>query len=392
MARIHRYTIRTLRAEIEPVATSDFTRFLLDWQGVTRDPRPEGVEALAAVIEQLEGFEAPAVAWESDLLPARLQDYDPDWLDSLCLSGRVLWARLTPARGGATAAPVRSTPIALLTRKNWLLWQGLSDGEHDEPQLSHAARAMAEFLKSHGASFFDDIASGSGLLRSQAEEGLGELVAAGLVNADSFSGLRALLMPAERKRRLAARRSRVARFGLEDAGRWSVIRRTPVATGDAAIEQIALILLRRYGVVFRKMLTREADWLPPWHALLRVYRRLEAQGTIRGGRFVAGVSGEQYALPDAVGALRAVRKRDARGDLVSLSAPDPLSLSGVLTPGPRLPALAGNRVLFRDGVPVAVHAAGQTDFLVAMEPAAEWSARQVLLHRRVSQAPASRPN
>jgi len=191
-------------------------------------------------------------------------------------------------------------------------------------------------------------------------------------------------MPSDRRRRLAARRRRVALFGLEDAGRWSLIRKRDHEPGEDAVERTATILLRRYGVIFRRLLTREAGWLPPWHALLRIYRRLEAQGHIRGGRFVAGVSGEQYGLPDAVGALRAVRRRPQSGELVSLSAADPLNLFGVLTPGARVAALAGNRVLLRDGVPVAAHAGGQTDFLVALEPAAEWAARNALLQKRFS--------
>ena len=226
---------------------------------------------------------------------------------------------------------------------------------------------------------------GTSLLRSQAETALGELVSAGLVNADSFSGLRALLIPQDKKRQLAARRRRVALFGLEDAGRWSLIRKALVerdGRDDAeALEQVADILLRRYGVVFRRLLEREADWLPPWHALLRVFRRLEAQGQIRGGRFVAGMSGEQYALPDAVSAMRAMRKQEARGDLVSLSAADPLNLTGIITPGARVPALTNNRVLYRDGVPVATLTGGQSDFLVEMEPGREWEARQALLRK-----------
>ncbi len=392
LARIHRYTIRTLRAEIEPVSSADFMRFLLDWQGITREPRGEGVEALAAVVEQLQGFELPAAAWEADVLASRLNDYDPNWLDSLCLSGRTLWARLTPAKG-ATAAPVRATPIALLSRKDWALWQSLSDSSRSEVELSHAATALADFLRAHGASFFDDMVSGSGLLRAQAETGLGELVAAGLVNSDSFSGLRALLLPSDRKRRLASRRRRIALFGLEDAGRWSLIRKAATATGSESedIERIAEHLLRRYGVVFRRLLTREAEWLPPWHALLRAYRRLEAQGHIRGGRFVAGMSGEQFALPDAVGALRATRRKPLDEKLVSLSAADPLNLCGILTPGPRVPALASNRVLLRDGVPLAVLAGGQADFLATLDPAAEWAARNALLQKRIVSA-AMRPS
>ena len=390
LARIHRYTIRTLRAEIEPVASADFMRFLLDWQGVTREPRSSGVEALAAIVEQLQGFEIPAAAWEADVLASRLEDYDPNWLDSLCLSGRALWARLTPAKG-ATAAPVRATPIALLSRRDWSLWQALSDESRSQVELSHPATALADYLRSHGASFFDDMVEGSGLLRAQAESGLGELVAAGLVNADSFSGLRAMLLPSDRKRRLASRRRRIALFGLEDAGRWSLIRRSAPGADDGQIERIAEILLRRYGVVFRRLITREAEWLPPWHTLLRAYRRLEAQGHIRGGRFVAGMSGEQFALADAVGALRAIRRRPLDGALVSLSAADPLNLCGILTPGPRVPALAGNRVLLRDGAPLAVLAGGQTDLLATLDPAAEWAARNALLQKRIVPA-ALRPS
>jgi len=389
LARIHRYTIKTLRAEIEPVSSADFMRFLLDWQGVTRQPKPEGVESLAAVIAQLEGYEIPAAAWESDVLAARLNDYDPHWLDSLCLSGRALWARLHPAKS-AGAAPVRSTPVALVTRRNWTLWNSLAAAPREELQLSHGARALHEYLTAQGASFFDDMVGGTALLRSQAETALGELVSAGLVNADSFSGLRALLIPQDKKRQLAQRRRRVALFGLEDAGRWSLIRNGKIANEAESLEQVAEILLRRYGVVFRKLLEREADWLPPWHVLLRVYRRLEAQGKIRGGRFVAGMSGEQYALPDAVSALRAIRKQETRGDLVSLSAADPLNLTGIITPGARVPALTNNRVLFRDGVPVATLTGGQSDFLVEMEPGREWEARQALLRKNLQPAP-SRP-
>jgi ATP-dependent Lhr-like helicase len=382
LARIHRYTIKSLRAEIEPVSSADFMRFLFDWQGVTREPRAQGPEALAAIVAQLEGFELPAAAWEADVLAARMHEYDPNWLDSLCLSGRALWARLTPAKS-ATAAPVRTTPIALLTRRHWPLWRSLCAPVRDLAQLSHAARAMLEHLQAHGASFFDDLVSGAGLLRSQAEDALGELVAAGLVTSDSYSGLRALLIPSDRKRRMAARGRRIAVFGLEDAGRWSLIR-PQQGTETVAIETVAEILLRRYGVVFRRLLEREADWLPPWHALLRVFRRLEAQGRIRGGRFVAGMSGEQFALDEAVAAMRTVRRRANDGRLVSLSAADPLNLAGIVTPGARVPALTGNRLLFRDGAPVATLAGGQTELLVTLEPTLEWSVRQALLRKRMS--------
>ncbi len=390
LARISRYTIRALRARIEPVASADFMRFLLEWQGVTREPQGEGPQALTTVLEQLEGFEVPAIAWERDVLPARMKAYDPSWLDSLCLSGRVVWARLDAPKG-SVAGPVRTTPIALLSRSRLPLWRALSQGQRGKAPLSAGAQAVASMLATRGASFFDEIARASGLLQTQAENALGELVAAGLVSADSFGGLRALLMPLRTKQRLAGRGRRVALFGLEEAGRWSLVQEHPqpaapanandAATDPDLVEQVAWRLLQRYGVVFRRILTREAPWLPPWHALLRTLRRLEAQGHVRGGRFVAGVSGEQYALPEAVTALRAVRQRPVQGALVSLSAADPLNLLGIVTPGERLAALAGNRFVLRDGVPIAVHAAGEIQWLVDLPLNEQWPVRNALLRR-----------
>jgi ATP-dependent Lhr-like helicase len=384
LARISRYTIRTLRAQVEPVASADFMRFLLEWQGVTRAPKGEGPQSLAAVLEQLEGFEIPAVAWERDVLPARLQAYDPGWLDTLCLSGRVLWARLDAPKG-SVAGPVRTTPIALLSRAHFPLWRGFSHRQHGQVTLSSPAQAIAAQLGARGASFFDELMRGSGLLQAQAEGALGELVAAGLVSADSFGGLRALLLPLERKRKLAARGRRVALFGLEEAGRWSLLRPVETTTDPAddpmQVEQVAWRLLQRYGVVFRRILAREAPWMPPWHALLRVLRRLETQGHVRGGRFVAGVTGEQYALPDAIPAMRALRQKKPDGALIALSAADPLNLLGIVTPGERLAAVPGNRFVLRDGVPIAVHAAGEIQFLVKLALPEEWTIRNALLRR-----------
>jgi ATP-dependent Lhr-like helicase len=401
LARISRNTIRTLRAQVQPVASADFMRFLLEWQGVTREPKGEGPQSVAAVLEQLEGFEVPAVAWERDVLPARLQAYDPGWLDTLCLSGRIVWARLDAPRG-TVAGPVRTTPIALLSRAHFPLWRGLSQPRRSELQLSSTAQAMAAQLVARGASFFDELQRGSGLLQTQAENALGELVAAGLVSADSFGGLRALLLPLKTKHRLASRGRRVALFGLEEAGRWSLLRSvgadgSPAQAGSGdhevvhdpqQVEQVAWRLLQRYGVVFRRILTREAPWLPPWHALLRTLRRLEAQGHVRGGRFVAGATGEQYALPDAVTALRAARQRPPDGALVSLSASDPLNLLGIVTPGARLPALPGNRFVLRDGVPVAVHAGAANEFLVELALPDQWAVRNALLRRSTPAATA----
>jgi len=391
LARIHRYTIERLRAEIEPLPAADFLRFLFRWQGLTSEPRPEGPQALAAVVEQLEGFEAAAAAWEADILPARLQHYDPEWLDSLCLSGRVLWARLTPPKPAAgkdkVSAPVRTTPIALVTRPHSAPWQKLvAARQADALRLSPRAQGIADYLRTHGASFFDDILTGSGLMKSQAEEALAELVSAGLLHADSFAGLRALLVPSDKRRAVRGPRGRrLHAYGIAEAGRWTLTPRPAQATAAApdpeTVEQIARLLLRRYGVVFKRVLEREADWLPPWYELLRVYRRLEARGEIRGGRFVAGFSGEQYALPEAVASLRALRKEQPQGQLVSVSAADPLNLVGILTPGAKISALAGNRVLYRDGVPIAVQSGGETRFLTTLEAGGEWQARNALLRQ-----------
>jgi ATP-dependent helicase Lhr and Lhr-like helicase len=402
LARIHRYTVERLRAEIEPVAAADFMRFLFEWHGLTVEPRAEGPQALGAIVEQLEGFEAACTAWESDVLPARTDAYDPDWLDSLCRAGRVAWARLTPPKSsggnGRSAAPVRNTPIALVTRRRLRDWQTLAarDAAHEPEHLGTRSRAVAEYLRRHGASFFEELASGTGLLKSETEEALRELVALGKVQADGFSGLRSLLLPADK--RGGRRRRGTALLGIEDAGRWSLLSAPPASPSTDAhreglseetTEYIARTLLRRYGVVFRKLLTREPDWLPPWFELLRVFRRLEARGEIRGGRFVAGFSGEQYALAEAVPMLRAVRRKPKTEQLVSISASDPLNLVGVVTPGARVPALAGNRVLYRDGVPMAIHVGGKAEFLVDVPEGEAWNARNALIRGAASASSAA---
>jgi len=392
LARIHRYTVKRLRAEIEPIEARDFLRFLFAWQRVTAEARMEGPDAVAAVLTQLEGFEAPASAWETELLPARIAEYEPVWLDEQCLAGRFVWTRLAarradPERG---AAPVRATPIVLLARRNLRLWSVLATAT-DPGHLSASALRVASFLDTHGASFFDEIAAGSALLPTQAEEALAELVALGLVNADSFAGLRALLVPSDRRRGAAAgrRRRRLALFGMDAAGRWSRIARADAALAPAraadpeVVEHVVRTLLRRWGVLFWRLLAREADWLPPWRDLLMCCRRLEARGELRGGRFVAGVTGEQYAVPEAIALLRAARRRPLAGEMFACSGADPLNLVGILTPGARLPALSGNRLLYRDGVPIAVYAAGEVAFLGELEPAARWEAQNLLLRRHV---------
>ncbi len=396
LARIHRYTVKRLRAEIEPVAARDFLRFLLGWQRVATEARMEGPDAVDAVVGQLEGFAAPAGAWESEILPARLAGYEPRWLDDQCLTGRLSWSRPAPRNvrpngGDRRPAPVRTTPIVLLARRNAPFWALLATPQDPAP-LGARAEAVLDHIRQHGASFFDEIVSGTGLLRVQVEEALAELVALGLTNSDSFAGLRTLLVPSD-QRKLAAnarRRRRTVSFGMEDAGRWALARRPPAGArepGPEAVEHVARTLLARYGVVFWRLLEREADWLPPWRDLLRVFRRLEARGDIRGGRFVAGFAGEQFALPDAVGQLREARRRSAAGDLVSLSGADPLNLAGILTPGPRLSALTGNRLLFRDGLPIAMLASGEVQFLETLDTETQWQAHKALLRATAPQRP-----
>ena len=388
LARIHRYTVKRLRREIEPVEPADFMRFLFDWQHLSESTRMQGRDALAAVVEQLEGFQAAAGAWESDLLPSRLKDYGGTWLDDLCRSGRVVWTRLA-GRIKASSGPVRGTPIVLLPRRKLAAWYALAN-EAPQPDLSSRAQRVFETLQGQGALFFDELQQDARLLRSELEDALGELVAVGLVNADSFAGLRALLAPAAKRSR-SSRRSRGGAFigGMADAGRWALVRKgnpAPAATTPSrrptldldALEHVAMTLLRRYGVVFWRLLDREADWLPPWRELLRVYHRLEARGEIRGGRFVAGVSGEQFALPEAVGLLREVRKRPLAGEMVAVSAVDPLNQVGTLLPGERVPAVAGNRILYRDGVPLALLVAGKPQLLAELDEEDQRKARQLL--------------
>ncbi len=389
LARIHRYTVKRLRREIEPVERVDFMRFLADWQHLSATTRMQGREALATVVEQLEGFQAAAAAWEADLLPARLKDYGGTWLDELCRSGRIVWTRLA-GRLRASSGPVRGTPIVLLPRRQLPTWYALAS-DAPAPELSSRAQRVLECLNAQGALFFDELQHDAHLLRSELEDALGELVAVGLVNADSFAGLRALLAPASKRSR-TARRSRGGAFigGMDDAGRWALVRKSGAGEEEArtpafdaeALEHIARVLLRRYGVVCWRLLAREADWLPPWRDLLRVYHQLEARGEIRGGRFVAAVAGEQFALPEALGLLREVRKRPLTGEMLAVSAVDPFNQLGTLLPGARVPALAANRILFRDGLPVAVLAAGKPQWLVELDEDAQREARRLLTPAR----------
>lgn len=421
LARIHRYTVRRLRREIEPVEPRDFMRFLFEWQHVAPGTQVSGPDALANVLSQLEGFEAAAAAWESQILPARVDGYEIAWLDALCQAGRVVWARVrarkAPAAGERAGGPVRATPTVLLQRRNRDEWLSLgASTAADDLPLSSRARAVADHLAAHGASFFDELLAGTRLLHSELEDALGELVAAGLVNADSFSGLRALLVPSSKRPSKHGRHGRRrAMFGIEDAGRWALVRRrsTPASEASAtvaegavlaggthnarprvpavsqkkssdkpaaeAIEHVARVLLKRYGVVCWRLLAHEAQWLPPWRDLLRVYHRLEARGEIRGGRFIAGIAGEQFALPEAIASLRSVRQRAPDATHVCVCGVDPLNLVGSLVAGDKVPRLTGSRVLYRDGVPVAVRIGAATTLLEAVDPAQAHAVRMRLL-------------
>ncbi len=416
LARIHRHTLNRLRKEIEPVSPADFMRYLLTWQRVTPGNRGDGMDSLSAIVDQLEGFEAAAGAWEGEILPARMENYEPEWLDALCLSGRIIWARLSPPKSitkGVGSGPVRSTPIALITRKNLAAWDRafpqpkLNEGEALEPNLSSQANQVYDHLLNFGASFFADFTENTGLLNTQVEEALAELVACGLITADSFTGLRALLTPSNKRpsNHNTKRKTTASLFGMENAGRWSRLQRrgnsvdgTDHVSGKAAagslsitgskavntemVEKVARVLLRRYGVLFRKLLDREGMTLP-WRDLLRVLRRLEARGEIRGGRFVAGFAGEQFALNEAVVALRSIRRTEHDGAMVSLSAADPLNLTGIVLPGDRVPMIPSNRILFRDGVPIAILEAGGIRVLVELEKTEEWKVRTALIRRTV---------
>ncbi len=377
LARIHRYTLNRLRAEIEPVTAADLMRFLFRWQRVVPGKQVTGVEGLASVIALLDGFELPAVAWEPDVLQARCEDYSPEFLDQLCLTGQVAWGRLQPPRNGGiglrATGPLRSSPMALFLREHAPVWLRLCERPREHP-LSSTATGVLAVLERRGASFFHDLVTETRLPPTQVEAALGELAAIGQLTSDGFSGLRALLTPSDRRRRLSQggerngsgrrRRQRAVPYGVDTAGRWSLLQRGEPDTGteDARVRrnasadatvQLAWVLLRRYGVVFRRLLAREVLAVA-WRELVLVYQRLEARGEIRGGRFVSGFSGEQFALPEALTLLRKTRASRPTGDVLVISGADPLNLTGLITRGERITALAKTRIGYRDGVPAYV--------------------------------------
>ncbi len=381
LARIHRLTVGMLRKQIEPVTAAQFMRWLMRWQHVAPGTQVAGERGVLEVLQQLQGFEIPANAWERHVLARRIADYDPKWLDQLCITGAVGWGRLSPhpatlesasvsgsAEGSAPrqrrVIPTSVAPITFFVRED-ADWMGLSQNPHPSASsgqafsqkqgeaghpglgLSHGAQLVLEFLRQRGASFFADIVRGSGKLKAEIETALWELVAAGLVTADGFDNLRALIDPKRRAGQGSGRSTRPR----HSAGRWALLHAGVAAERPRAVEAACWMLLRRYGIVVRDVLAREAN-LPPWRELLTAFRRLEDRGEIRGGRFVDGFLGEQFALPVAVDSVRATRNLPLSGETTTLSAADPLNLIGILVPGERVPAISGKTVSYRDGVAV----------------------------------------
>jgi len=349
LARIHRMTLGRLRKEIEPVSAAEFMRFLGRWQHMAPGTQLHGADGLFQILRQLQGYEISAAAWESHVLPRRIADYDPELLDRLCLSGEILWGRLSPhpaleTESGRRVRPTRVAPLALFLRED--ANRLLPPPANQIPLLSHPARDVLMALQSHGASFFNELVRATGRLASEVEDGLWELVAAGLVTGDGFENLRALIDP---KRRRGEGRGRSAR-PRHAAGRWALLNRQAAA---ADIAFFASQLLDRWGVVFRDVLARET-LAPAWRDLLQVYRRMEARGEIRGGRFVSGFVGEQFARPEALDLLRHLRRSGKSGEQLEIAPADPLNLTGILLPGPRTGALTQVPLRLLDGVPQAV--------------------------------------
>ncbi len=389
LARIHRYTTERLRREIEPVTAQDLVRFLLRWQHVAPDTQLEGRQGLLTAIEQLQGFEIAAGSWEPSVLPARVRGYRPEWLDELCLSGHVAWARLavrsapvgepgeSPGRGGLT--PSHATPVSFLVRENlpWLLSATRGDAAPVLPGPG-PTHDVLECLRTRGALFFHDLVAATRRLGIEVTDALWDLVARGLVTADGFGSVRALFSARHRWSHRAARpgpSERLRRSGPRAGGgegRWALVPAPPPTSAvdvETLAEAVAEQLLARWGVVFRDLVARETLAVS-WREVLWAFRRLEARGTIRGGRFVTGFVGEQYALPEAVEGLRETRRRERSGEIVRVAAVDPLNLVGILTPGPRVPAVRRHAVVYHDGAPVPAGGAA-----TAIRPAASLGSR-----------------
>jgi ATP-dependent Lhr-like helicase len=370
LARIHRLTVGMLRKQIEPVTPAQFMRWLARWQHVAPGTQVAGERGALEVLRQLQGFEISANAWERQVLARRIADYDPKWLDQLCLTGAVGWGRLSPhpamlesagvpiADGSAEEAraprqrrviPTSVAPITFFVREDadWMTPRHTAGDEAETRGLGHGAQLVFEFLRQRGASFFADIVRGTGKLKAEIETALWELVAGGLVTADGFDNLRSLIDPKRRAGQGSGRSTRPR----HSSGRWALLHADIAVERPRAVEAACWMLLRRYGIVIRDLMARESN-LPGWRELLMGFRRLEDRGEIRGGRFVDGFLGEQFALPVAVESVRAMRSLPLGGGTLTLSAADPLNLVGILVPGERVPAISGRTVSYRDGVAV----------------------------------------
>ena len=451
LARIHRLTITRLRAEIQPVSIAVFLRFLMDWQRVEPGHRAEGPDGLLSVLEGLDGYGLAAAAWEPEVLALRMNEYDPKWLDQLCFTGQVGWGRLSMRQNENDSAgnhqpmlsPIRSSPVSVFLREHLPDWLTLAPAKATVSFSPDTAQVLQLFLD-RGALFFGELLKQRSLLPSRVEQALAELAAEGWVTSDSFEGLRALLLPRDKRIPFTGsdrKRRHKSVSSVEFAGRWSLLRspvsrlpgsellergmaagveeprermlaasngagrgaprrsggeqaQTPVPLRhghpdrEHAVETFARVLLRRYGVLFRRVVERESLDVS-WLELSRACRRLEARGEIRGGYFVGGVGGEQFALPEAVGLLRSMRKAPGKGELLVINGADPLNFAGILTPGKRVAAIAANRVLLQDGVPIAALEAGE---VLSLQPEAVELAGILERTLRIgNMAPALRP-
>lgn len=401
LQRIHRYTIDLHRKSIKPVSLELFTEFLFQRHGLRAceasgsTPVLDGQLQLQECIRLLDGAAAPAASWESGIYPARIGNYDPQWLDLLSISGRLAWGRYSlPSgrlRGGS---PIKTTPITMALRSNLDIWQALAGAQGENQELIEPgadARRVEQDLESHGASFFDQIQTRTGLLRTQLEQGLAELVSLGRVCSDSYVGLRALLLPEHRKS--GGRRRRKLTFGVEDAGRWSLLDTFRQPSGPAPAKQrpqawnaldedqlqrLLDVYLDRWGVICRSLIAREA-MAPPWRVLLASLRKQELRGKLRGGRFVAGLQGEQFARTETVDELRKFGREQRPNRHFVLTAADPVNLLHLLMPERSLPRLTRNRVLYRGGVPLAVLIAGEISFLGEVAAEDQWKLRQMIV-------------
>ena len=411
LQRIHRLTLATARKQIEPVTPAVYMRWLLGWQHLAPQTQLGGEEGVLAALHQLEGFEAPAVEWERTLLPARVANYDPRWLDQLCLSGAVGWGRISPhpawAEGDGSAprrvVPTNAAPITFYVRETaeWMphaLAQQSVDEQLLAAALSEDAIRIRALLAQRGACFAADLQRLTGFTRQQTAHALWELATAGLASADGFDQLRALMDPRRKSAapEITAKKPGRAGAGRTTAGRWSLLNERPahepdrIAAArqtDRAMESFARMLLARYGVLFRDLLARESN-APKWRELLNILRRLEARGDVRGGRFVTGFGGEQFALPEAVDSLRATR-RDTSEQEIAVSAADPLNLAGIVVSGERVPAVPGKAVRFRNGSLADEGCDGEPG---AIEKLPMPKSRAVIAARRGSIVPSARPH